>query len=103
MRSLRPALLSAAFVAVMIPAAALACDAEPKGKGSPELPACEGASCSARTLLKGVDGLLRRTDRCRVDAPPATPSSAKKPALLEPLGGQRESTVLPAPARHEAG
>ena len=103
MRALRPVLISAALSAVMIPAAALACDSEPKGKGTSELPACEGASCSARTLLKGVDGLLRRQDRCRVDAPPSTPSSARKPSLLEPLGGQRESTVLPAPVRHEAG
>ncbi|MEN9799462.1 MAG: hypothetical protein RL653_3159 [Pseudomonadota bacterium] len=88
-----------ALLAASAPSAALACDG--KGKAAAEPPACEGGRCSAKTLLRNVDALLRRPDRCREDGPPAQ-GPGQKPVLLETLEGAKESTLLPDSARHEA-
>ena len=90
--STRTALLAAA-VALALPTAALACEDAPR-------PACEGSGCSAKVLLRDVDARLRRAGGCRVEPAPA--KKAAKPVLLEMLKGKRESTVLPATAKHEA-
>ena len=92
--SSRPALALIGAAVLLMPAAALACDEKP-------LPACEGSGCSARQLLKDVDGALRRTGGgCKVE--PAPSRKAGKPSLLEMLKGKRESTVLPASRKDEA-
>jgi hypothetical protein len=93
------ALAFASLLAASVPTAALACDG--KGKPAAESPSCEGGRCSAKTLLRNVDALLRRPEQCREDAQPA-PAPLQKPVLFESLKGAKESTLLPDSARHEA-
>jgi hypothetical protein len=89
-----------AVLAASLPSAALACDGKDK-TASAEAPACEGGRCSAKSLLRNVDTLLRRPDRCGENARPAQ-APGQKPVLLETLKGAKESTLLPDSARHEA-
>jgi len=93
--SVHRVLTAVAAAVLLVPAPALACEEKP-------LPACEGSGCSARQLLKDVDGALRRAGAggCKLDPAPA--QKPGKPVLLEMLKGKRESTVLPASRKDEA-